>query len=102
DLSENLTLNSSTQFGAAPALLSGALVTTSDSFGTHNHAFAGQIGTDAGFRWGRWSLDLHTKVGFGDNRETVLINGNTRVSAPPALGNFAVPGGFFAQPSNIG
>jgi hypothetical protein len=41
-------------------------------------------------------------VALGDNRETVAINGSTQVVAPPVLGNISAPGGFFAQPSNIG
>jgi hypothetical protein len=102
DLSENLAINSSTLFGTAPVLLSNAQLTTSDSFGTHNHFFAGQIGAETGIRWGRWSLNGFAKVALGDNQETVIINGTTRVSAPPVLGTFAVPGGFFAQPSNSG
>jgi hypothetical protein len=101
DLSENLTINSSTQFGTAPVLISNALVNTSDSFGTHNHLFAGQIGAEAGVRWWRFGFDVFSKVALGDNHQTVVINGNTAASAP-LIGNITTPGGFFAQPSNIG
>ena len=49
DLSESLLLNNTTQFGTAPVLLSNATLATSDSFGTHNHLFAGQLGADAAY-----------------------------------------------------
>jgi hypothetical protein len=102
DLSEALTIGGTTVFGTAPTLLSNANITTTDTFGTHNHLFAGQFGTDVGLNWGRWGVNAYGKLALGDNRETVTINGNTVVTGPPVLGNFNVPGGFFAQTSNIG
>jgi hypothetical protein len=102
DLSEALTLRNSTLFSTAPVALSNALLTTSDTFGTHNHVFAGQIGADAGVRWDCFSANVYTKIGFGGNEETVNINGITQVSGPPVLGNQTLPGGFFAQASNSG
>jgi hypothetical protein len=102
DLSESLTIGNTTQFGVAPVLLSDTTLTTNDSFGTHNHFYAGQIGADAGLSWRNWSASAYTKVAFGANHETVAINGSTQVVGPPVLGTFTVPGGFFTQPSNIG
>ena len=102
DLSEDLLLNNSTQFGTAPVLLSNATLTTSDMFGTHNHFYGGQIGAEAALDIGRFDINAHAKVAFGENIEEVTINGNTQVSGPPALGNFSTVGGFFTQPGNIG
>jgi len=102
DLSEGLTIDSSTKFSTAPVLLSNATLTTSDSFGTHNNYYAGQLGFDGGLNWGRFDVNMYTKIGLGENHETVVIGGSTQVSAPPVLGNFTVPGGFYAQPGNSG
>ena len=97
-----MTINGSTQYSSSPVLLSNAQVNTSDYFGTHNNLFAGQIGADAGFNLGRFTVNVFSKVALGDNRETVVINGNTQVSSAPGLGNINTAGGFYAQPSNIG
>ncbi len=104
DLSENMTLSNSTTFSTAPVFLSNATVTTSDSFGTHNHLFAGQFGAETGVNLGRFNVNFVTKLALGDNRETVVINGATQVmgNQNQVLGNFTTPGGFFTQPSNIG
>ena len=102
DLSEDLLINNTTQFGAAPVLLSNATLASSDLFGTHNHFYGGQIGAEGGVDIGRFDVTAHAKLAFGNNREEVTINGNTQVSGPPALGNFSSAGGFFAQPGNIG
>jgi hypothetical protein len=102
DLSESLALAGRTAFGTAPVLLSNAVVTNTDLFGTHNHFYAGQIGFDSGIEWGRLSVGGFAKLALGDNRQTMQILGTTQVSGPPVLGNFTVPGGFFAQASNSG
>jgi len=102
DLSESVTINSNTTFATAPVLLSDAMITTSDYFGTHNQLCAGQIGADAGLALGRLNMNMYCKLGFADNLETINTSGNTLVNAPPPLGTFAAPGGFFSQPSNIG
>ncbi len=102
DLSESLNISSTTAFGPAPVLLSDATIVTYDSFGTHNHFFAGQLGIDTTINVGRIALTGFAKLAMGNNHETVNIAGNTQVSAPLNLGNFSAPGGFYAQPSNIG
>lgn len=102
DLSENLTITGKSAFGTAPVLLSDTSVINTDSFGTHNHLFAGQFGVDTGISWWRLSLDAYGKLAMGDNVQSVHINGITQVAGPPVVGNFTTPGGFFAQPSNIG
>ena len=102
DLSENLTIRGTTVFATAPVLLSNATITTIDSFGTHNHLYAGQIGAETGMSWGKFNMNAWTKIALGQNRQNVNIGGRTQVSAPTPLGSFSVNGGFFAQPSNIG
>lgn len=102
DLSEGLTINNATRFTPGAVLLSDAALTTSDTFGTHNHIFAGQIGADAGVRWGRLGMNLYSKVAFGSNQQTVNISGITHVNAPAGPGVLTLPGGFYTQPSNIG
>src|SRR5207253_1911894 len=104
DLSEGLAVNGTTVFAANQPQLGGATVTTSDSFGTHNHLFGGQIGADAGFRWNRLGVNLYTKVAFADNQQSVNVNGLTDISGPAALGALLGThvGGYYAQASNIG
>lgn len=102
NLSENLTIRGTSSFGTAPVLLSDTTVVSIDSFGTHNHLFAGQVGVDTGLSWRRLSLNAYGKLALGDNVETVHINGITQVAGPPVVGTFTATGGFFAQPSNIG
>ena len=91
DVNENLT-------EAAGMGNPGGPVMVHDSFETTNNFYGGQVGLDMGFKRGRWSLDLLGKIALGDMHESVRIDGDT---AFPGLGTVA-PGGFLAQPSNIG
>lgn len=77
-------------------------------------------GADIGFTWtcqgARWSLGLLTKLGLGENRQRVRIDGNTTqidtatgtsqtstVSVPPdGPGRAYTGGGLLAQRTNIG
>src|SRR5207249_2976153 len=88
---------------------------TSQSFGGSIHAFArqdlfrtrnefhgGTLGLKAGFRRSVWELEMLGKVGLGNMRETVIINGET-INTPSGGGVITVPQhGTFAWPSNSG
>jgi hypothetical protein len=102
-LDEHLAVNDSIQFAVSPAFLSGALITTHDYFGTENQFYGGQLGLQSQFQWGRFNLDLWGKVGLGNNRQSVGINGTTAIVGPPApVGNVSAVGGVLAQRTNIG
>jgi hypothetical protein len=100
DLSEGLTAQTNSQFAAAPVLLSGASVTATDNFFTHNNFYGGQLGAVTNVYFWRFNVNVFGKVALGDNMETATINGFTTVVTP--LATKSLTGGFLAQPSNIG
>jgi hypothetical protein len=72
-----------------------------DNFGTRNNFYGGQLGARGEFRRGRWSLDVLTKVALGVSDESVVVKGNTQISAPgQSAQDFR--GGLLALPTNIG
>ncbi len=72
-----------------------------DSFETTNDFH----GLDLGILWegyrGPWNLELVGRLGLGNNREAVRINGSTQTSTASGA-SFSDPGGLLALPSNIG
>lgn len=50
--------------------------TLSDSFGTHNRFYGGELGLATEFRVGRWFLDTRAKVALGGTRQTAHISGS--------------------------
>jgi hypothetical protein len=74
-------------------------VLVSDAFHTINRFYGGQIGADLQFWRGRWFVDLRGKFGLGAMCRVVAIDGATTFTAG---GPTVVPGGLFAQPTNIG
>jgi Putative beta barrel porin-7 (BBP7) len=78
-----------------------------DHFATHNQIYAGQVGARAEATFGKVFVNLTGKVALGENHESIDVNGNTTIVAPPGV-VFAPPtqlfngGGFFAQGTNIG
>jgi len=104
EFDEALTIRSGTSFTQAPVLLSSAVVTTVDRFSADNRFLGANVGLDAEYESGWFFLQANLKLGFGNNRQRVTIDGSTVVVAPPApLGNQTIPGtGTFATPSNNG
>jgi hypothetical protein len=77
-----------------------SIVTVADNFNTRNRFYGGQVGAVADFWYGRWLLDLRGKLALGGINRFVAIDGSTAFTT--AGGTSVVPGGLFAQPSNIG
>jgi hypothetical protein len=76
-------------------------VTLSDSFGTQNSFFGGQLGARAEFRVGpRFFAELVGKASLGLSRESVTANGASSAVLP--TGTVTVPGGLFANPNVLG
>ena len=71
-----------------------------DQFTTRNDFYGGQIGFRFAANRGAWTLDATAKIAFGCNQEVVTINGKLITDDFGALQTF--PGGYFAQPTNIG
>jgi Putative beta barrel porin-7 (BBP7) len=114
--------------GFSPVLNSPVInVARLDDFATHNSFYGGQIGARGEYTWDKWSLSAGVKGGLGIMKETVDVAGATGVTqanyftptqqaflagipiivgtgAPTVTGTakYSLPGGLFAQPSNIG
>jgi len=96
DINEFVTLT--TGQGGNPA---GTTFDVRDSFSTRNEFHGGELGLVwQGYR-DRWSFEMMAKVGLGNNRQTVDIQGQTIVTVP---GNDPVThsGGLLALDTNIG
>jgi len=72
-----------------------------DSFRTQNEFHGASIGLIAGIRKNALSLEVLGKVGLGDMREAVIING-TATATLPSGATVTSPVGILAQPSNRG
>jgi hypothetical protein len=72
-----------------------------DQFGTHNQFYGAQIGADAEFHHGKWSLDVLGKVAVGQTHQVVNIAGGEVIDSPLA-GRLVFPGGLLAQATNSG
>jgi hypothetical protein len=99
DFEEGLTQTDTTTLLAGQA--AGSSAAFSDRFASRNLFLGGQLGLDGEIHYGRWYADAWGKIGLGDNHEQVRIGGTTLLTGP-AGSQTALPGGIFAQPSNIG
>ena len=73
----------------------GSTVAVFDQFQTRNQFNGGQLGAEAYYQRGRWSLGGKAKLALGDTHETITVNGGTTVF--PTSGNpVALTGGNFA------
>src|SRR5262249_51907741 len=76
-----------------------------DSFSTRNQFYGIQVGGHLPRQWNRLCFDATAKMALGPTHQVVDVQGTITQSGPnplipPGLGTF--PGGYFAQPSNIG
>lgn len=72
-----------------------------DSFSTCNEFHGGQIGLSSRtYICPRVTLDLTAKIGLGNMRQNVDINGTT-ILAAPGIPTTVTPGGILAQPTNM-
>jgi hypothetical protein len=74
--------------------------TVTDAFATRNTFYGGQLGAQLCFQRGPWSMDLRGTLAVGSMHRVVGIDGSTTfvTAGVPTV----VPGGLFAQPTNIG
>lgn len=79
----------------------GGITNRTDSFGTKNNFYGGQIGTRFEYRYKALVMQITSKTALGVSDETLDINGNTtlRPLGQPAV---VVPAGLYALESNIG
>lgn len=97
DLLEDLAIDSSSQ-----SLVDSTLTNFHDSFQTRNQFYGGQIGTRLTWQRDRFSFDITGKLALGATCETVNVQGTTVQYPGNSYTPNIYPGGFFAQPSNIG
>jgi hypothetical protein len=74
-----------------------------DNFSCHNDFNGADIGLNTELRRGRWSLNILSKMAFGTNRQTTVINGttvNSSLVGPPNPSFFPV--GIYAVATNEG
>jgi hypothetical protein len=72
-----------------------------DRFETTNNFYGGQLGTQLEWTWGRWSVDLITKLSLGTTQEKAIVSGGTTVYPASGPGTSAT-GGILATTANIG
>jgi len=76
-------------------------VSLSDSFGTQNSFFGGELGGRAEFRFGQgFYAEVVGKASIGVSHESVTASGTTSAALPS--GTVTVPGGLFANPDVLG
>lgn len=88
---------------APPAvpIFAGDNVTVFDAFSTNNNFYGGQVGANAQWQRGRWTVDGTVKLAIGATVQSVNIDGGQEiVSRNGNRQTFA--GGLYALPSNIG
>lgn len=72
-----------------------------DAFGATNDFHGGDIGLSMQFQRGDWTLDVLSKIAFGNMRQKVAIDGVTVITVPdqvPLVG----AGSLLALPTNMG
>lgn len=77
------------------------VINNTDNFNTQNEFHGAQFGVMLDRRKGCWSFEVLGKVGLGNMRQRVAINGQSVVTEPNAA-PVQTEGGLLAQPSNIG
>jgi hypothetical protein len=85
----------------APPPVNSAQAFVFDEFATRNQFYGGQVGLDAEFSRGPWSLDVWGKVALGDTHQDLNISGAQNVTFANGVNQNFV-GGLLAERSNIG
>jgi hypothetical protein len=97
---DNVTINDNSTFTPSGGIIPPTTFTSQDSFTARNQFHGGEFGLKGQSYYGRLSLELIAKIAFGNNRQSVLINGSNSTTT---LGSTTTGvGGLLAQPSNIG
>jgi Putative beta barrel porin-7 (BBP7) len=97
DLEEKLNISTNSSTVIAPS----TLLSQSDQFNTRNQFYGAQLGARVNWQSGPFGADLTAKLALGDSHESVDIQGYSTQTGPGGI-NGTFPGGFFAQPSNMG
>jgi hypothetical protein len=98
DLEETLNIGTTS---AALLTMPATVLTQLDQFNTRNQFYGGQLGTRFNWQGDRFGIDVTGKVALGAARQTINVEGASSQTGPGGP-NGAFPGGFYAQPSNMG
>lgn len=79
----------------------GNTVKIEDDFNADNRFYGGQVGLEAGLRFRMLTIDFRGKIGLGQMRQEININGATNVLMPGGS-TTVFQGGLLALRSNIG
>jgi hypothetical protein len=71
-----------------------------DTFSAKNQFHGGEIGVKAQKYWGPLSCEIVAKCAFGNNYQTMYIDGYNTITT--AAGSSTTAGGLLAQPTNMG
>jgi hypothetical protein len=101
-MNEAISESATTTYTAANgSIAAGTSVARSDRFNTSSAFNGAVVGVTTQNQRGPWTLDLLAKIGFGETRSHVTIEGSS-LTTVPQLPPTASPGGLYALPSNIG
>lgn len=105
-LNVNEELSLETTFRFSDPALDGRFSNTIDQFQTRNYFNGGQLGIRGEWVRGNWFFGSTIKVALGSTHEVVDIRGATTTDSGPGFNSTipvtTVPGGIYAQPTNIG
>ena len=73
-----------------------------DRFRTANRFYGGQVGIKSAIVCDRWLLQSTLKAAFGSMRQEVTVEGTSTLYAPTTGTTSVVPGGLYANSTNIG
>jgi Putative beta barrel porin-7 (BBP7) len=97
DLEENLHYDTKSEAVTDP----GTNLTTSDTFGTQNRFYGGQLGVRVEYQRGRLFANAVAKLALGATHESITIGGTALSTTPEGTISLA-EGGIFTGASNIG
>ncbi len=97
-IDDSVTINDQTSFSGG--LFPATTITSQDQFSARNQFHGGEIGLKGQSYHGPLQLELLAKVAFGNNHETMYINGFNSTTAGGTTTTGV--GGLLTQPTNIG
>jgi Putative beta barrel porin-7 (BBP7) len=101
-IDEDFNINSFTTAINVPGIDAGTTFTTSEQFYARNEFHAGQIGLSTKYVNHNWTVDILTKIAFGNMREVVTIGGQTTIVTPGPGGGTSTSPGPLAGAANSG
>ena len=104
DLREELTIVETPRFAPTAPFpgLAGSQFVATDTFKTKNQFVGALVGVEGSYYTGPFSVTLATSVAFGNNRQTIEIQGSQQITTAAGV-TTVVPGGLLALPgANIG